>query len=98
MILPSCRFKSTDPQRLSKVIFSRAGNTLHAENPTPYWITFYSLTVGEKKIDTQGRMLPPKGSATYSLPPEPGGDNIVWQVTDDRGGNSLRLGSRLVSQ
>nr|WP_237725510.1 hypothetical protein [Cronobacter sakazakii] len=56
------------------------------------------MTVGEKKIDTQGRMLPPKGSATYSLPPEPGGDNIVWQVTDDRGGNSLRLGSRLVSQ
>ncbi|AKE95322.1 molecular chaperone [Cronobacter sakazakii] len=81
-----------------KVIFSRAGNTLHAENPTPYWITFYSLMVGEKTIDTQGRMLPPKGSATYSLPPEPGGDNIVWQVTDDRGGNSLRLGSRLVSQ
>ncbi|EOC0588424.1 molecular chaperone [Cronobacter sakazakii] len=79
------------------VTFSRAGNTLRADNPTPYWITFYSLATGGKTIDTHGRMLPPKGSVSYSLPADADGKTITWRVIDDRGRISHSLTSRLAS-
>lgn len=68
-----------------KLTFLRIGGQLQVTNPTPYYISFYSLKVGDKPVNTDNIMVPPKGTASYSLPHITSGQ-LSWQVLNDFGG------------
>jgi fimbrial chaperone protein len=46
------------------------GDTLTLTNPTPYWITFRTLTIGGASVPAEElvRMVPPKGTQHWTLP------------------------------
>lgn len=69
-----------------KLTFKRAGNQLIATNPTPYWLTFSSLSVGNKALDKSSLrlMLPPFGQQSYPMPASSDG-KITWQLIDEDG-------------
>ncbi|WP_080673379.1 fimbrial biogenesis chaperone [Serratia fonticola] len=70
----------------SKLRFHREGNTLIAENPTPYWLTFSRLSIGSVALDKPALrlMVPPKGQQRYTLP-SGAGDKVEWQLIDEDG-------------
>lgn len=69
-----------------KLRFRHLGNTLIAENPTAYWLTFSRLSVGNNTLDkAQLRlMVPPFGQQQYRLPSNAIG-NVSWQLIDEDG-------------
>ena len=70
------------PERLT---FSLNGNTLHAENPTPYYLTLASLQIGSSVVDVreQGAMIPPYAGRDYRITGSAG--EVSWAVIDDYG-------------
>ncbi|CAI2007758.1 TPA: fimbrial biogenesis chaperone [Serratia fonticola] len=68
-----------------KLSWKREGNKLHIINPTPYTVTFASLTVNGKEIK-EADMVPPKGDVRFSLPTINGSLNIQYQTITDFGG------------
>lgn len=66
--------------------FHREGNTLVAENPTPYWLTFSRLSVGSTSLDKPALrlMVPPLGQQRYTFPPGIHG-NVSWTLIDEDG-------------
>lgn len=68
-----------------KITFSRAGNKLTVNNPTPYYITFNKITVGGREIKDVNAMTPPLGSQSYSIPAGAVGD-VVYKTINDYGG------------
>ena len=73
----------------SQLHFSREGNVLIAENPTPYWLTFSQLKVGNIALDKPALrlMVPPKGQQRYTLPAAAKGA-VEWQLIDEDGWNT----------
>ncbi|MEI9745789.1 molecular chaperone [Enterobacter ludwigii] len=67
--------------------FSRQGGLLKVSNPTPYWITFYSVRMGGADLSGEAlrQMVPPLGEADYELPPAATGNSVTWQVIDEDG-------------
>ncbi|MGX5011156.1 fimbrial biogenesis chaperone [Enterobacter asburiae] len=63
--------------------FSRAGNTLNVSNPTPYFVSFYSLTVAGKEIKNPG-MVAPLSQQHWTLPGSVGGQ-VSWKAINDFG-------------
>lgn len=66
--------------------FQKRGNQLVAVNPTPYWLTFSRLKIGQHALDkAQLRlMVPPKGERQYDFPESASG-RIEWQLIDEDG-------------
>ncbi|KNC91792.1 molecular chaperone, partial [Trabulsiella odontotermitis] len=50
-----------------KLTFTRQGGVLNVINPTPFWMTFYSLRIGSESLpdDSLRQMVPPFGQANY---------------------------------
>lgn len=73
----------------NKLKFRQQGSTLIASNPTPYWLTFSMLKVGDKALDKSDLriMVPPLGEQSYSLSSDSKGD-ISWQLIDEDGWNT----------
>jgi P pilus assembly chaperone PapD len=69
------------------ISFHRNGNQLQVNNPTPYYVTFYSLKAGSTPVKTLNQMVPPKGTATYSLPATTSAQ-VTWQAINDFGGTT----------
>lgn len=66
-----------------KLNFRIAGNQLVIENPTPYFVSLFSLKIGSQKIKLPP-MVPPFASATV----EGSGKEIAWKAINDFGGIS----------
>lgn len=75
-----------DTDIASQLRFHREGNSLVAENPTPYWLTFSRLSVGTFRLSKVQRrlMVPPKGTQRYSLPEGVRGE-LSWTLIDEDG-------------
>lgn len=69
-----------------KLTFTRSEGKLQINNPTPYYITLFSLKVGSHEIK-EADMVPPKGSVSYALPSGATG-SVSWQTINDYGGIS----------
>lgn len=69
-----------------KLKFRREGQQVRAINPTPYWLTFSRLQVGNAALDKTAlrHMVPPFGEQTYTLPSTAAG-KISWQLIDEDG-------------
>ncbi|CAI1016709.1 Chaperone protein fimC precursor [Serratia quinivorans] len=67
--------------------FSRQDNEVQINNPTPYWITFYSLNIGGMALPevTLRQMVPPFSMATYALPAAINASTLKWQIIDENG-------------
>lgn len=70
-----------------QVSFHRAGNQIQIINPTPYYLSFFSLKVGSLPL-TVNVMVPPKDNASYPMPATASGSQVSWKVINDFGGNS----------
>lgn len=65
---------------------SRSGNRLTVSNPTPYYVTLFTLKVDGQEIK-DADMVPPKGSASFTLPAATA-STVTWQAISDYGGVS----------
>ncbi|WP_235404320.1 molecular chaperone [Enterobacter quasiroggenkampii] len=63
--------------------FSRQGDKLNVTNPTPYFISFYSLKVGAAEIGDAG-MIAPKSQLNLPLP-KSSSNTVSWQSITDFG-------------
>lgn len=59
-------------------------NKLHIENPTPYYVTLSTLSVGDYKFD-RPEMLAPKSIYNWNLPQGTNG-KIIWNAVNSYGG------------
>ncbi|MDU3160334.1 MAG: molecular chaperone, partial [Hafnia alvei] len=75
------------PEAYKKIKFNRSGDSLTVTNPTPWYLTFYKLTIGGKTVDTKFTMVAPNGSQQYKLPAGSAG-KISWQYINDYGSAS----------
>ncbi|WP_312983062.1 molecular chaperone [Atlantibacter sp.] len=71
-----------------KLSFHRVGNEIQVNNPTPYYITFFSLKAGNTQLDTSNVMVPPHGNSTYQLSTAVSATQVTWNIINDFGGNS----------
>lgn len=74
-----------DIEQITKQIeFRRSNNELMVKNPTPFYITFNTLFIGNTEIELgNNRMISPFSEQKWSLQPRISGD-IRWQlITDD---------------
>lgn len=75
-----------DTDIASQLRFRREGSQLIAENPTPYWLTFSRLSIGDFNLDkSQLRiMVPPKDEQRYAVPELARGE-LSWTLIDEDG-------------
>ena len=78
-----------------QVSFRRLGNQIQVTNPTPYYLSLFSMKIGNIPIVTTNVMVPPKGSSNYPMPANASGDKITWQIINDFGGSSKIITSLL---
>lgn len=73
-------------QLAGQLRFQRQGTRLKVTNPTPYYMTFRSLSVGGHSVggNTSLMWIPPFGEQTYPLPVNAQGQ-ITWQLIDEIG-------------
>lgn len=65
------------------LVFTRSGNQLQVSNPTPYYVSFYNVSVGDKEIQNAG-MVDPMGTLSWPLPAGSTGA-VSWQTINDYG-------------
>ncbi|CNI73588.1 fimbrial biogenesis chaperone [Yersinia intermedia] len=68
-------------ERLS---FHWQGQQLRVDNPTPFWVTLGTLTLGGQPIKTV-LMVPPFGQQSYPLGSNVAGNELAWQLVNDHG-------------
>lgn len=78
----------TQQQAMAGLQFTQQGNTLRVANPSPYYVTLTSLTVGGKAVAVSARhkntMIAPFSQMTYSRTGTSG--SVTWQAINDFGG------------
>lgn len=72
---------------------ARSGSHLTVSNPTPYYITLFTLKVDGQEIK-EADMVPPKGSASFMLS-SASASSVTWQAISDYGGISQTESRRL---
>ena len=65
---------------------ARSGNRLTVSNPTPYYVTLFTLKADGQEIK-EADMVPPKGSVSFTLPSATA-STVTWQAISDYGGVS----------
>lgn len=80
----------TVEQAHSSLLFEETANGINVVNPSPYYITLSSLSVGGQAValnpDLNNTMIAPFASINYSLSVKKG--KKVWAVINDLGGRS----------
>ncbi|WHT81638.1 molecular chaperone (plasmid) [Providencia rettgeri] len=78
----------TQQQAMAGLQFTQQGQTLRVANPSPYYVTLTSLTVGGKAVAVSARqqntMIAPFSQMTYPSTGTSG--NVTWQAINDFGG------------
>jgi P pilus assembly chaperone PapD len=77
------------------VSFRRVGKQIQVTNPTPYYLSFFSMKLGSVPVNTTNVMVPPKGNAIFTIPDNSSGGTVSWQVINDFGGSSSVISSKL---
>ncbi|MBA0034904.1 molecular chaperone [Pantoea sp. BIGb0393] len=72
---------AADAYKLLKII--RTGNQIIVENPTGYFVSFYSLSVGANNIKDPG-YIAPKSKKNYVIPAGAAG-KVSWKAIGDYG-------------
>jgi P pilus assembly chaperone PapD len=67
--------------------WQRSGNTLQAINNSPYYMNFFSISVGGKELP-EVTMAAPNATASFALPAGMTGNTVSWKIINDYGGTS----------
>lgn len=82
-------------QAMGQLTFTLKGQQLYVYNPSPYFVTLSSLTVGRKavplSVKKQNTMLAPFSGMHY--PVEPSDNTITWKTINDYGGTEVFNGT-----
>ncbi|HDX7277327.1 TPA: fimbria/pilus periplasmic chaperone, partial [Escherichia coli] len=78
-----------------KVEWTKSGNKLKGNNPTPFYINISELSVGGKEVK-EHRYISPYSSYEYEIPSGASG-KVSWTVITDYGGKSKPFESELKS-
>jgi P pilus assembly chaperone PapD len=73
--------------------FSRQGNQLTVNNPTPYYVSFYSVKIGGNEIKDAG-MVAPLSNASWPLNGA-AASKVTWQAITDFGDISAVANSQI---
>lgn len=77
-----------DPDKAyQQLTWRRMGNTVIVQNPTPYYVTLFKMTVNHRLQANPG-MVPPYSTRSESWCPESGACEIQWKTLNDFGGES----------
>ncbi|MCM7587702.1 molecular chaperone [Enterobacter chuandaensis] len=76
-----------------KLNVTRSGKVLTINNPTPYFVTLFSLKVDGREIE-EADLLPPEEDVRFTLP-SANGSSVSWQAINDYGGISPSVSRRL---
>lgn len=77
----------TQEEAARRLRFQRKGAQVQVSNPTPYYLTFSHLALGETEVDlSRGLMIAP--FAQISLPAPGSAHQARWTLINDYGGNS----------
>ncbi|HIF6625481.1 pilin chaperone [Acinetobacter baumannii] len=77
-----------------KIRFSLKGKTLEAKNPTPFHVSFYSVSIDGKEVK-EADMIAPQSTKKWLLPKEIHGKEIRWQAINDYGGITQAISAPL---
>ncbi|MDX7990264.1 fimbrial biogenesis chaperone [Xenorhabdus littoralis] len=69
-----------------QLTFSRQGGQLVVQNPTPFYVSFYDITVGGQSVPETG-MVAPFSSWQWPLPAG-SGNTVTWRIINDFGGTT----------
>lgn len=68
-----------------KLVWKRNGNSLTVANPTPFYMNFQEVKVGNKEVaDTT--YVAPQSTATFTLPSGVTAGTLTWKIISDFGG------------
>ncbi|MBC8953470.1 molecular chaperone [Xenorhabdus sp. PB62.4] len=67
-----------------QLIFSRQAGQLMVQNPTPFYVSFYEITLGKSAIPETG-MIAPFSRRQWPLPID-SGNTVTWRAINDYGG------------
>ena len=82
---PSSLSKKEASDAYKKIKFSQEKNMLIVCNPTPFYVSFYSISVGEKELK-EADMVAPKSKKQWAMPNGTRSSEIKWQAINDYGG------------
>lgn len=85
LIYRPATLKASGPEEASRQLkWTRVGQSLTVSNPSPYYINFYSLSVGGKNVE-KATFVAPRSSATFSLPDQIKSGGVEWKIISDYG-------------
>ncbi|ELY1864191.1 molecular chaperone [Serratia marcescens] len=82
---PKILSKNDAANAYKKIRFSLTGNRLEAINPTPFYVSFYSVALGGKELK-EADMIAPHSTKAWKIPNEKLDREIKWQAINDYGG------------
>ena len=77
-----------------KIHFSLKGKTLEAKNPSPFYVSFYSVSIDGREVK-EVDMIAPQSTKKWLLPQEAHGKEIKWQAINDYGGVTRAISAPL---
>ncbi len=81
---PASLKESTPDQASAQLQWSRQGNKLNVNNPTPYYVNFNAISVGGKAL-ANVTYVAPRSSASFTLPAAVSSSQVEWKVISDYG-------------
>ncbi|MBW7981708.1 fimbrial biogenesis chaperone [Enterobacillus tribolii] len=78
--------KGTPEEAAQQLKWQRSGNNIQVNNPTPFYLTFFSVKVNGTKLK-ETKMVAPFSSVSFPAPGGAGG-SVAWQIINDFGGGS----------
>ncbi len=81
---PAALKGSTPDQASTQLKWSRQGQNLTVNNPTPYYINFNTISTGGKTLENV-TYVAPHAIATFRLPASVSGNTVEWKVISDYG-------------
>ncbi|MEQ9722020.1 fimbria/pilus periplasmic chaperone [Yersinia alsatica] len=94
------QLKQKPEDAAGELIWHRKGGLLQVNNPTPFYISFKFIHLGDKNINLssagENTYVAPFGERSYALPVDMAGtpSEVNWQVIDDLGGTSKTFKSQ----
>lgn len=65
--------------------WQRTGNQLQVTNPTPFYMNFQEVTVGEKEVK-EATFVAPMSTASFAMPAGATSGSVNWKIISDYGG------------
>lgn len=83
--------QGTPEEASQKLTWQRNGNNLQVNNPTPFYLTFFSVKVNGAEVKN-ANMVAPFGSTSF---PAPAGNSVSWTIINDFGGASKEFSGNI---